>query len=63
MNLIPFDIKSSKLPENIYKPLIGNLLGDGHLRYGNRSAKNKNQVTGNVNYCMTLKSYEYTYHL
>lgn len=63
LNIIPFNIKDLKLPENIYKPLIGNLLGDGHLRYGNKSAKDNNQVVGNVHYAMTLKSYDYTYHL
>jgi hypothetical protein len=49
------------LPKNIMDPLIGNLLGDGHLGYNN---KNKEGVfTGNVWYSMTLKSKEYTYYL
>jgi hypothetical protein len=63
LNLIPFNIKNPNLPKEILDPLIGNLLGDGHLRYSNRSAKDKTIVTGNVNYAMTLKSREYTYHL
>lgn len=49
------------LPKNIMDPLIGNLLGDGHLGYNNKNKEGK--YTGNVWYSMTLKSKEYTYYL
>jgi hypothetical protein len=34
------------LPKNIMDPLIGNLLGDGHLGYNNKNKEGK--YTGNV---------------
>lgn len=41
--------------------LTGDLLGDGHLRYGNKNKKG--EVTGNCNYSMTLKMRDHTYYL
>jgi hypothetical protein len=41
--------------------IIGDLLGDGHLRYGN---KNKQGLhTGNCQYAMTVKSESYAIFL
>ena len=54
------------LPKEILDPLIGNLLGDGHLRFPNKSNKllhGPTQFVGNANFCMTLKSIEYVTHL
>jgi len=54
------------LPQEILDPLIGNLLGDGHLRFPNKSKKllqGPTQFVGNANFCMTLKSIEYITHL
>lgn len=41
--------------------MIGDLLGDGHLRYGNKNKKG--EVTGNCNFSMTLKSKDHTFYL
>lgn len=42
-------------------PLIGNMLGDGHLRFTHKDKEGK--VRGNSHYAMTSKSYEYIMHL
>lgn len=47
--------------KKIHQCMIGDLLGDGHLRYGNKNKKG--EVTGNCNFSMTLKSKEYTFYL
>ena len=49
------------LSNKVFRPLIGDLLGDGHLRYGN---KNKlGEYTGNCLFAMTLKSESYASYL
>ena len=49
------------LTTKMRRALTGDLLGDGHLRYGNRNKEGER--TGNCNYSMTLKMKDYTYHL
>ena len=41
--------------------MIGDLLGDGHLRFTHRDEKG--QPKGNALYAMTLKEYDYIYYL
>lgn len=50
------------LPNAIVEPLIGNLLGDGHLRFTHKKP-NTNLSSGNALYTMTLKNKEYIYYL
>lgn len=44
----------------IHQSMIGDLLGDGHLRYGNKNKKG--EVTGNCNFSITLKSRDHTFY-
>ena len=41
--------------------MVGDLLGDGHLRFTHKDVNGK--VRGNAHYAMTLKHYDYTYYL
>lgn len=57
---IIYNIKILNINPIIYA-IIGNLLGDGHLRF---THKNQNsQPTGNALLAFTFKSYDYTYYL
>ena len=49
------------LPDKVLKALIGDLLGDGHLRVMYKDSKDK--IIGNAHYAMTLKNYDYAYYL
>lgn len=42
-------------------PIVGDLLGDGHLRFTHKDTQGK--VRGNAHYAMTLKIYDYAYYL
>jgi hypothetical protein len=44
-------------------PLVGNLLGDGSLRFTHKGVDGKPKPGCNANYVMTLKRKDYTYHL
>ena len=44
-------------------PLIGNLLGDGHLRFTHKDLNGKPKLNTNALYAMTLKNKDYIYHL
>jgi len=46
---------------NVKEALIGDLLGDGHLRFTHKDINGK--VTGNSHYAMTLKNYDYAFFL
>ena len=49
------------LPSKITEALVGDLLGDGHLRF---THKDKNgEVKGNAHYAMTLKHFDYAFYL
>lgn len=52
-----------ELSKEIMDPLIGNLLGDGSLRFTHKSLNGKPKLNTNALYAMTLKNKEYTYHL
>jgi hypothetical protein len=49
--------------KEIMDPLIGNLLGDGSLRFTHKSLNGKPKLNTNALYAMTLKNKEYAYHL
>ena len=49
------------LTHKILNPIVGDLLGDGHLRFTHKD--NKGQVRGNAHYAMTLKHYDYAFYL
>ena len=49
------------LSSKVIDPLIGDLLGDGHLRFTHKD-KNGN-MKGNAHYAMTLKHYDYAFYL
>jgi hypothetical protein len=51
-----------KLPINILNPLVGNLLGDGSLRFTHLK-DGKPKPNCNASYVMTLKNKEYIFHL
>ena len=51
------------LPEEIMNPLIGNLLGDGSLRFTHKDKNGKPKPNCNASYAMTLKNKEYIFHL
>lgn len=44
-------------------PLIGNLLGDGSLRFTHKDLNGKPKQNTNASYAMTLKNKDYIYHL
>jgi hypothetical protein len=44
-------------------PLIGNLLGDGSLRFTHKDLNGKPKLNTNALYAMTLKNKDYIYHL
>ena len=44
-------------------PLIGNLLGDGSLRFTHKDLNGKPKFNSNAYYAMTLKDKNYIYHL
>ena len=45
----------------LHEALIGDLLGDGHLRFTHKDKLGK--YTGNAHYAMTLKNFDYAYFL
>ena len=49
------------LTPKIIKPIVGDLLGDGHLRFTHKDTQG--QVRGNAHYAMTLKHYDYAFYL
>lgn len=49
------------ISSKVINPMIGDLLGDGHLRFTHKD-KNGN-MTGNAHYAMTLKHYDYAFYL
>ena len=49
------------ISSNVKEALIGDLLGDGHLRFTHKDINGK--VTGNFHYAMTLKNYDYAFFL
>ena len=51
------------LPDNIIYPLVGNMLGDGHLRFTHKDKTGKPKQNTNASHAMTLKSHEYIMHL
>jgi hypothetical protein len=51
------------LPSNIIDPLVGNILGDGHLRFTHKDKNGKPKVGTNALYAMTLKSHDYIMYL
>jgi hypothetical protein len=57
-------IKASEivpLPKDLADALVGEMLGDGHLRYTHKDKEGN--PTGNVHFAMTLKLYDYTMYL
>jgi hypothetical protein len=44
-------------------PLIGNLLGDGSLRFTHKDLNGRPKLNTNASYAMTLKNKDYIYHL
>jgi Proton-conducting membrane transporter len=51
------------LSKEIIDPLIGNLLGDGSLRFTHKDLNGKPKLNTNALYAMTLKNKDYIYHL
>jgi hypothetical protein len=51
------------LPDHIKYPLYGNLLGDGSILFNKKTSEGKAKPNTNAQYCMTLKSREYIFHL
>jgi hypothetical protein len=52
-----------ELSKEVMNPLIGNLLGDGSLRFTHKGLDGKPKVNTNALYAMTLKDKDYIYHL
>lgn len=52
-----------ELTPEVMNPLIGNLLGDGHLRFTHKDLNGKPKLNTNALYAMTLKNKDYIYHL
>lgn len=51
------------LNQEVMDPLVGNLLGDGSLRFTHKGEDGKPKPGCNASYAMTLKRKDYTYHL
>jgi hypothetical protein len=51
------------LSKEIIDPLIGNLLGDGSLRFTHKDLNGKPKLNTNALYAITLKNKDYIYHL
>jgi len=51
------------LTKEVMDPLVGNLLGDGSLRFTHKGVDGKPKPNCNANFVMTLKRKDYTYHL
>ena len=51
------------LTKEVMDPLVGNLLGDGSLRFTHKGVDGKPKPGCNANYVMTLKQKDYTYYL
>ena len=62
-NIILPTENGNPLPNNIKDPLLGNMLGDGHLRFTHKDKIGKPKLGTNALYTMTLKSQEYIMYL
>lgn len=51
------------LPEDVINSIVGNLLGDGSLRFTHKTLEGKPTPNANASYAMTLKNKEYIDHL
>lgn len=51
------------ISSEILNPLVGNLLGDGHLRFTHKGKDNKAKPNTNALFAITLKNKDYIYHL
>jgi hypothetical protein len=51
------------LTPEVMDPLVGNLLGDGSLRFTHKGVDGKPKPGCNASYAMTLKRKDYTYYL
>ena len=49
--------------DNVKNALVGNMLGDGNIRYTHKDEQGKPKPSTNANFSMTLKNKEYIYHL
>lgn len=56
-------IKPEPLDDNLIEALVGELLGDGHLRFNKKGLDGKPKANTNAQLAMTLKSKEHTYYL
>ena len=56
-------IKPKPLDDKLIEALVGELLGDGHLRFNKKGLDGKPKPNTNAQLAMTLKSKEYTYYL
>lgn len=73
MSIMPFNLEKNKfeelknknkniiIPDKLKKAIIGDLLGDGHLRYTKKDKEGNTK--GNAHFAMTLKDYNYIYYL
>jgi hypothetical protein len=51
------------LSKEVIDPIIGNLLGDGSLRFTHKDLNGKPKLNTNALYAITLKNKDYIYHL
>lgn len=51
------------LPANLLEAMVGDLLGDGHLRFNKKGVDGLPKPNTNVQFAMTLKSKEYVTYL
>ena len=56
-------IKPKPLDAKLIEALVGDLLGDGHLRFNKKGLDGKPKPNTNAQFAMTLKSKEHTYYL
>lgn len=51
------------LPSNLMEAIIGELLGDGHLRFTKKDKKGKPKLNNNAMYAMSLKHFDHAFYL
>jgi len=51
------------LPSNLKEAIVGELLGDGHLRFTKKDKNGKPKLNCNALYAMTLKHYDHAFYL
>jgi len=51
------------IPSEVLNPLVGNMLGDGHLRFNKKDKNGKPKPNTNAWYAIILKNQEYIMHL